>query len=328
MHPPPRLSHSRIPCSLSMPAQRHTRKYNRSPPPTQRRQTPPVFGPLSQEEPAISGLYKTAALDKISQLIREAARPLAAPKPAGPVPPHVQGHIVLGPFLGNGKNGHKSTVGRWYQVCRTCNHNCYFLTPSLDSSAFAANTELGRLWCIFEEIKAYHPRAREETPLPTPQATSRAATRVRHHRTGPAPDPAAPPVTLPLPDAALPHALLPLCVSNLLSPDKIESGEDFDLSLPVLLSVNIGVFTFFTIPHSQHSSIFIQNQLIEETVFPRHDSYIRLNDFKMLLGTRGFEQGRAIEVYDFTANEWVATTWRTPQFASGNRNILAIRFVV
>ena len=65
---------------------------------------------------------------------------------------------------------------------------------------------------------------------------------------------------------------------------------------------------------------------IDITLYPRHNSCVRLTDHKCLLGRKGFEQMSSIEVYDFGKSQWVPCRWDTSHFVSGRGDILVFRY--
>jgi hypothetical protein len=72
--------------------------------------------------------------------------------------------------------------------------------------------------------------------------------------------------------------------------------------------------------------ICLQGKVIEEILFPRQDSYLRLGDFKSLLAAKGFDDIWAIEYYNFGTSEWTQCTLDTPHFVAGNDYSLQIRY--
>lgn len=68
--------------------------------------------------------------------------------------------------------------------------------------------------------------------------------------------------------------------------------------------------------------------MFEEILYPRHDSCLRLNDYKLLLGQKGFEQGSRLESYSFGTGEWMPCSWTAAHFVAGSDYVLQIRIKV
>ncbi|KAH9486110.1 hypothetical protein JR316_0000174 [Psilocybe cubensis] len=85
------------------------------------------------------------------------------------------------------------------------------------------------------------------------------------------------------------------------TPEAVDEAEIFDLTRP---------------DHSQ----------FEETLYPRHDGRLCLNDYKLLLGRQGFEQGLYIEYFCFNTDEWTPCLWATRHLISGHDQILRFRY--
>ncbi|KAF8957100.1 hypothetical protein BDZ97DRAFT_1763180 [Flammula alnicola] len=250
----------------------------------------PYFGPHSANDPEIQGLLKTKALQVINKRIKERLTELAPAVPSEKHSPHRRGHEETKARLC--LVGEVDKASRWFQLCLTCKGGdrrkapkVHFISDPLNPVFLTGNSELAMWFKIRDEITRFNPRQSQGIATQIAPAPAQ-------HRHIPAPiqaqPVAGPAIRVPSPPP--------------LAPPEENLFSELDLSFPVELTVYI-------IPDTDRT-----RTIIEETIYARHDSCVRLSDFKLLLGSTGLQQEGALEVYDFFRNVWVPCRWDTPHF--------------
>ncbi|KAF8962011.1 hypothetical protein BDZ97DRAFT_2076700 [Flammula alnicola] len=252
-----------------------------------RKQQQYFIGPLSNADPELKGLARTPATKVNDKRIERALHIFAPPEPQKQEShcQHRRRDAIVFMCVGNGD---PLNAGRWIQKCNLCDSRrvaVYWISEPLDPSFITDNRELQLWFKIRQEIDSLKGTGRTPT-LPTPPSTAQGSNTPTMQ---PRPFPNIPPLDSSLSPPSSPTPAAPQAsTSRIQEQRRIAQSSDLERGGPKL-NRDLGMLLMFW------KEDFVPP--LNETIYPRFDSRVRLSDFKIELGLVGLEQTDQLEVF-------------------------------